>query len=430
VKITTRIYTLILIYAILLISLITFRGELISLSIPLILYLFTGWLGSPSPENIKISVDLGRTRVSEGELVDIQLQFENCGEQVCLLKVQQSLPPELIPIGDSPDILTSLKPGENFEKKTIVKCARGIHSLGEITLLASDPLGSHFKQEIHHSSDAIHTLPIPRTIRNIKIRPRRTKVYAGTIPANRGGIGNEFFSVRTYSYGDSLQRINWRASARHESKYFINLFQQERVAEVAVLVDARSQSNILSHSVSVLNYSVQAAATVANSLLATGNRVGLLSFGSHLEWTFPGYGRIQRERILHALAKVRTGESQIFNELKNLPVRLFPAQSQLILISPLLNEDFEMLVQLRARGYPLLVISPNLLGYLVEGVASRSPTARMASRLATLERNLLLRKLGQAGILVLPWDIRRPVEDTLNRFHRSPTQWIRSGVKL
>jgi uncharacterized protein (DUF58 family) len=252
-------------------------------------------------------------------------------------------------------------------------------------------------------------------------------VFAGSIPANQGGTGNEFFAVRSYMDGDPLQHINWRASARHDARYFINQYQQERVADVAVLVDARSRANLLDCSISLLDYSVQAAATVANSLLANGNRVGVLSFGSHLQWTFPGYGKVQRERILRALARVSPGESQIFNELKNLPVRLFPAKSQLILISPLLNEDYDMLTQLRARGYQLLVISPEDKRFQEAGDLPESSATPLAFRLASLERTLLLRKLGQAGILVLPWDVHQPVEETLNRYYRAPTLWLRSG---
>jgi uncharacterized protein (DUF58 family) len=412
----------------LLISLLTFTGELISLAIPLIVYLFLGWLTSPAPESVDLQVEVDRERVSEGEMVEIRLQLENTGDVESLLYIHQSLPPELHPSGSSPDFITTLKPNERFEISTSVRCDRGVSSLGDTSILISEPLGSHFKHTLYSSNKSILTLPIPRSIRNIMIRPRRTKVYAGTIPANRGGLGNEFFSVKNYTDGDPLQHINWRASAKHDSKYFINHFQQERVAEVAVLVDARSQSNIIKPSITLLNSSVQAAATVASSLLSSGNRVGVLSFGSHLEWTFPGYGRVQRERILRALAKIQTGESQIFNELRNLPVRLFPTGSQLILISPLLNEDYEMLVELRARGYQLMVISPSWSEFLSEGVQTDPSLIQIASRLAALERNLLLRKLSQAGILVLPWDIHKPLEEILNRYHRTPMRWLRAGI--
>lgn len=360
-------------------------------------------------------------------MVEVRVEVQNHGEDRCLIQLQDHLPSELNVIEGSPNILTILRKGEVFGSTIKLRCARGIYSPGELSMLVSEPLGSHFKRSLHSPQQTILSLPIPRSSRSLIIRPRRTKVFAGMIPANRGGQGNEFFSVRPYADGDSLQHINWRASAKHDARYYINLFQQERVADVAILVDARLISNqMLSHT-SLLDYSVQAAATVASSLLANGNRVGLLSFGSHLEWTFPGYGRIQRERILRALAKVREGESQIFNELKNLPTRLFPAQSQLILISPLLNEDYRMLVQLKARGYQVLVISPDWIEFETDTAPRASQMRPLAIRIAMLERQLLLRKIGQAGVLVLPWNLRLPVEQMLNRSHRSPILWLRSS---
>ena len=424
-KLPSRTFLRLLIYGILFISLLFFSGEFISLAIPFILYLFLAWIVSARTEAVEIHQTIDRERVSEGETVNARLSIENTGEVDCLFKARYAAPDGLRLAGDSADFIAILKRGERLDQDTSLECNRGVHTLGDLTLFVSEPLGLHFKPLVHRSSQKIIALPVPRPIRTIMIRPRRTKVFAGTIPANLGGTGNEFFAVRRYMDGDPLHHINWRASARHDASFFINQYQQERVADVAVLVDARSRANLLDSSISLLDYSVQAAATVANSLLANGNRVGVLSFGSHLQWTFPGYGKVQRERILRALARVSPGESQIFDELKNLPVRLFPAKSQLILISPLLNGDYDMLTQLRARGYQLLVISPEDKQEM--GDLPESTTAHLATRLAALERTLLLRKLGQAGILVLPWDVRQPVEEILNRYYRTPTLWLRSG---
>jgi uncharacterized protein (DUF58 family) len=154
---------------------------------------------------------------------------------------------------------------------------------------------------------------------------------------------------------------------------------------------------------------VQAAASLADALLHQGNRVGLLLYSSYLRWTFPGYGKIQRERILHALANARTGESQVFADLEHLPTRLFPPESQIVLISPLLEDDFMPLVQLRAQGYEVMVISPNPVRFELSYLPP-SKTVQLAGRVVQMERTMLLQRMGRAGIHVLDWDVTEPFD--------------------
>ena len=114
---------------------------------------------------------------------------------------------------------------------------------------------------------------------------------------------------------------------------------------------------------SLFEHSVLAAGSLADALLQQGNRVGLLVYSQYLHWTLPGYGKLQRERILQALAGAAPGASQIFDGLQYLPTRLFPAESQIVLVSPLVEDDYLTLVQLRARGYQVMVVSPDPVGF-------------------------------------------------------------------
>jgi len=144
-----------------------------------------------------------------------------------------------------------------------------------------------------------------------------------------------------------------------EDILYANEFQQERAADVGIILDGRTRTNEFAHGHSLFEHSVQAAAALTDALLSQGNRVGLLVYAAFLRWAIPGYGKIQREKILFALAHARAGGSDVFADLEHLPTRLFPPESQIILVSPLHDDDVKPLVQLRARGYQVLVISPN-----------------------------------------------------------------------
>jgi uncharacterized protein (DUF58 family) len=269
-------------------------------------------------------------------------------------------------------------------------------------------------------------LPPVTRIRQVAIRPRRTRVYAGTIPARAGGSGTDFFGVREYQPGDPPSAINWRVSARHLDKFYANEFQQERVADAGIVLDGRLRTNEFASGHSLFEYSVQAAASLADALLNQGNRVGLLVYASYLRWTFPGYGKVQRERILHALANARTGESLVFADLVHLPFRLFPPESQIILVSPLSEDDLMPLVQLRAQGYEVMVVSPNPVQFELSYLPSNE-TNQLAGRVIHMERTLLLQRMGRAGIHVLDWHVTEPFDLFVKRRLGRIPFWLRAA---
>ncbi len=157
---------------------------------------------------------------------------------------------------------------------------------------------------------------------------------------------------------------------------------------------------------------VYAEASLAETFLSDGNRVGLLIYGTSLEWTFPGYGQVQHEYILRALAGAETGASEVFDSLDYIPTRCFPARSQIVLVSPLCPNDLPVLVRLRARGYQLLVISPDPVTFEARTLAPQQNVA-LATRIARLERTLLLRRLRQAGIPVIDWQVHTPLDQAV-----------------
>jgi uncharacterized protein (DUF58 family) len=268
-------------------------------------------------------------------------------------------------------------------------------------------------------------LPPVTRVRHIAIRPRRTRVYAGVIPARAGGAGTEFFGVREYQPGDSPHSINWRASARHTDALYANEYQQERVADVGIVLDGRLRTNEFGRGHSLFEYSVQAAASIADALLSQGNRVGLLLYASYLGWTLPGYGKIQRERILHALANAKTGESQVFADFEHIPPRLFPPESQIIFVSPLMEDDLKPLVQLRAQGYDVLVVSPNPVKFELLHLPASNPNMALAGRVVHMERLVLLQRLRRANIHVLDWDVAEPFDHLVKRRLGRTSVWLR-----
>jgi uncharacterized protein (DUF58 family) len=302
---------------------------------------------------------------------------------------------------------------------------RGGYGFEKVRVKVNDHLAVTNREVQLEAKGQLFVFPPVTRLRHVTIRPRRTKVYAGTIPARAGGSGTDFFGVREYHPGDSPRTINWRASAHSADSLYSNEFQQERVADVGIVLDGRQRANEFARGHSLFEHSVQAAAALSDALLGQGNRVGLLVYALYLRWTIPGYGKVQRERILHSLAHAKPGGSEVFSDLANIPTRLFPVESQIILVSPLLEDDLMPLVRLRAHGYQVLVVSPDPVKFELSYL-TRSRDVELAARVVQLERKLLLQKVQRAGVQVLDWDVSEPFDQVVKRKLGRPPGWMRA----
>ena len=412
-------------YALLLAGMLTVQGEILALALPLFTYLLIGYL--QTPENIKLQAtrQLSAERVPPNTNVDVTVTLTNHGSSLEEVLLEDLVPEGLTVKAGFSRHMVRLGKGESYSFTYTASGPRGGYVFEPLQVSVRDTIAVSSADFLVEAKGRLFVLPPVTRIRPVAIRPRRTRVYAGSIPARAGGTGTEFFGVREYQPGDAPSSINWRASARYVDKLYANEFQQERVADVAIVLDGRLRTNEFARRNSLFEYSVQAAGSLADALLTQGNRVGLLVYATYLAWTFPGYGKIQRERILHALANAKTGESQVFSDLEHIPTRLFPPESQIILISPLLEDDFPTLLHLRAQGYEVMVISPNPVKFEMSYLTANE-LVQLASRVIRMERMLMLQKMGRAGIHVLDWDVAEPFDHFVRRRLGRTPFWLRA----
>ncbi|MEW6028727.1 MAG: DUF58 domain-containing protein [Chloroflexota bacterium] len=403
-----------LVYLLLLWGLASVRGELLALTAPLVLFLLIGFWRAPHEMKLDIQRTLSAERVAPGAPVTVTLTVTNRGATLDEVLLEDVLPPPLSVTDGSNRHLVHLPAGKSAAWTYTVSGPRGYYPLAEVRAEASDLFGLSRREGVLETSGQLFILPPILRLRHIPIRPRRTRVYAGSIPARAGGAGVDFFGVREYRDGDSPRAINWRVSARHTQALFANEYEQERVSDVGIVLDGRERTNHFGGGRSLFEHSVSAAAALADAFLNQGNRVGLLLYSNYLQWTLPGYGKLQRERILHTLSQAHAGPSQVFADLDHIPTKLFSAQSQIVVVSPLTADDLEVLIQLRARGYQVMVVSPDPVSFELQNLRPRAEVA-LAARVVRLERDLLLRRLQRAGIRILDWNVLQPFDQAMRR---------------
>jgi uncharacterized protein (DUF58 family) len=395
-----------LIYGLIFAALVLRRGELILLALPLIIYLAAGFLTDAEAPRLEarraLSVEWARTNAP----VQMTLTLTNLGSRPAQVLIEDALPPAITLLEGNARILTRISPGERATLAYTLSARRGRYGFDAVQVSSRDPLGLLVKRQTLSAPAQLLVLPEFSRLHSVPLRPRRTHGFTGPIPARRAGNGVSFFGVRHYQLGDPMRRINWKITTRHDQEIFANEFEQERITDVGLILDARQQCNVRAGEDSLFEYSVQAAASLADVFIGEGHRVGLLVYGRTREITYPGYGKRQRQRILRALARAQTGDNIALETLSYLPTRFFPARSQIVLVSSLLADDLPILSRLRACGYHLLVISPDPVHFEARSYsASTGPEVAWASRLANLERVLLLRKMGRMGIHTIDWQV-------------------------
>lgn len=251
-----------------------------------------------------------------------------------------------------------------------------------------------------------HTLFLIRS-RQIEMEKRRRR---------QRGLGREFESLREYRQGDEMREICWTATARR-NRLVTRIFQIERSQAVWIVLDAgrllraRVEDPESPVKLSKLDYSVNAALSLAQVAIHTGDRVGLLAYGRKvLQNLNAARGPHQVRAIVEALAQVRgeVGEAS-HGRAAHALLQAQKRRSLVVWITDFAEtattpEVIESALQMTPRHLVLFAAmgQPDL-----KALAEKTPETpgEMFRHTAALEiiqrRDLLLRGLRQRGVLAL-----------------------------
>ena len=413
-----------LLYILILLGLFTLGGSIILMGLPLLLYLAAGILFSPGEIKLEVTRTLSADYISERKPITVILRIKNIGQDISEVLLEDILPTGITLIEGQTQRRLALAKGEIIEMSYTIQAGRGKYRFEGLRTTATDSFELFQTRSVIPTQGVLLVFPTIIKLHQFAIQPMQTRGFAGPIPARRGGSGINFFGIRQYQPGDPPRRINWRVSLRRSEELFTNEFEQEAIADVGIILDARSQTNEVHGN--IFEYSVMAAAALVEILLKQGHRVSTLSYGFGIARVYPGYGKVQQHRIMRMLAQVQPGINYALESLRHLPTRLFPASSQLIILSPLGEDDREPLIRLRAQGYNVLVISPRIH----PGEADLTPPfGDTVYRIVRVERQLLVNRLKRAGLEVVDWNINHPLETALSTFSVRMMQH-RRGVEV
>src|SRR5207245_1565112 len=256
---------------------------------------------------------------------------------------------------------TSASVGPSVEIRLIFEFpspSRANYEIGPLLARVRDPFGFYLTEK-KLGPKTLAVMPRPERIRGAQLRPRHVGPWPGVIPSRVLGLGTEFYSMRGYVPGDDPKRINWKATARHDS-LIVNETEAERVTDVMIVLD--NDVTLLGPAQGeMFERGVHAAASMATMLLRQGNRVGLVLQGGERGSIPAGFGKRHERRILYLLAGAKSGRATVSTSyvMNLLARRMLPSRAQIVIISPLLDPEMkEGVKQLAFAGYNMLVLAP------------------------------------------------------------------------
>lgn len=398
------------------ISLLTRNGDIALLNIIFIAYLFRSVASSRVKEDIQLTAQRSAQKSisDKGLSIDVTIAVTNDGAQtVCLFLEDPQQKGTKITKGSLKQCI-ALRANSKHEWTYSFSSQRGFYQWDTLSVKVSDPAACLQTEIAIPAPSSIAVPPQYRKLRPFDITPWETLTAPGTVPTRRSGNSTDFYGVREYHPGDPLRLIDWKKTARQPNQYFTKEFQQERTADIAIVVDGRKNRNLEIGENSIFESMIETAAGLCQMFLHQGQRVGFYVAGENSRVVLPAYGKKQLYRILDCMAAAETGDDGSGDALYTLPTKQLSSKTQLFFISPVDRDDVMYLRSLRSRGLQIFLIRPDTYSFAFSK-GRPADSSSIGFRLGKLEDQCVKLMLLKMSITVIDWKIGDPVQSPLMR---------------
>ncbi|MEJ3658942.1 DUF58 domain-containing protein [Actinomycetes bacterium KLBMP 9759] len=152
---------------------------------------------------------------------------------------------------------------------------RGVHRVGPLAGIMTDPLGlAEFQRELDGSE---RLLVLPRVV-PLRGEPAALGAGEGTPGASLAhqGQGTSDVLVRPYRFGDEIRRVHWRSTARHD-ELMVRLEERPWRGGMTVLLDRRDGAHRGRGAESSLEFAVTMTASICVHLIRRGEPVAIVT---------------------------------------------------------------------------------------------------------------------------------------------------------
>lgn len=257
----------------------------------------------------------------------------------------------------------SLAPKENLTLQYKLKgWKRGYYELGPLTLQSGDLFG--LAERVTFEGVIDHVTVFPKIISLVQLRlPTRSPL--GTL-RHREPIFEDPSRVlgkREYISGDSLRRVDWKATAT-SGRLIVKLFEPSIALDTVILLNLKGSDYNAKTRNMATELAIVVAASIAHWVVERKQAVGLISNGFdpleinlHPSLILPRKGRNHLMRLLETLARLQMIEGREIVDQLLFSLPKLPWGTTLVVITGNVEEAlFESLFQARRSGLNVLLV--------------------------------------------------------------------------
>jgi uncharacterized protein (DUF58 family) len=298
-----------------------------------------------------------------GETVPVRLEIKNEGWlPLAWLHVRESLPVEIYSSGPFQRVV-NLGPKGAVNLEYFMNCRkRGYYPVGPLDLASGDVLGISQIQTRRHGPEYIAVFPKIIPLRQVKL-PSHSPL--GTLRSHQPIFEDpsRVRGKRDYIAGDSLRRVDWKASASKGSLQ-VKLLEPSIALETAIFVNLNAAEYDIHSRFAVPELAIVVAASLANWVTGVRQAAGLITNGADpfqegkLPLPIPPRrGRGHLMRILELLARVQVAETTPFVDMLRRETSLLPWGTTLIVITNKIDDNlFDALFTAQRSGLSIFLI--------------------------------------------------------------------------
>lgn len=345
-----------------------------------VIYLFVGamvaghWWSGRAMKTVKLR-RVFEPRAFLGEDVPVRLEIHNHSLlPVVWVRVHDGLPLELAAHNTVNRVVTLGPRGRAHLEYVLHARKRGFYPIGPLSISSGDLLGLAAPRKREEALDSLTVYPliVPLTHVNLPSRsPQGTLRHTQPVFEDPTRV----LSKRDYVAGDSLRRVDWKASAA-VGRLQVKQFEPSIALHTVIFLNLNANEYAWNARLDAAELGIVIAASLANWVTARKQTLGLVSNGldplgsledspsgeaeaplQRLERIPGGKGRGHLMRILDVLARIQPAESvSLVDVLRQESPRL-PWGATLVLITGQADEAlFDQLFQARRRGQNVVLV--------------------------------------------------------------------------
>jgi uncharacterized protein (DUF58 family) len=233
--------------------------------------------------------------------------FHNGSSRPVTVEYAPVTPVGIEPIGDDTRKVTAAAGGVERDPFTLLAVRMGPQPWPPVPARLLGPLGlAWWSRELHPS---LQLAVAPDTLVRARGRPRGNPV--GARARRVIGAGSELHQLREYVQGDSLARIDWKATARAR-RLVTREFSEDQHLDVLVAIDAGRLSKVRAGRLDRFGVYANVVARFAEIVVPNDDRIGMIVFADRPLAVCPpdrGLPAVTRIRKTLAQLSVQSAES-------------------------------------------------------------------------------------------------------------------------